>query len=243
MNRFPILTAVLAVGVLAASCGSTPSEPLAADDLHRTCRDLRFDGSADDELLLAPIPEDVKQILDVEIDRIGADSVATDVVQWFLVSRTEDEITIAHKRPNGDADSYTQGHLHRTDDGWRGGGWGPCEVRFAANDRSLLRWGLDDEGSLGPDSSVISVVAGEINCAASPDLRVEEIEPVVIATDTRVTVVLTAPLSDDPDETSCRVGNPYFLDVDLGDPLGDRSLHDGADPVVGSQRHPVMPSS
>jgi|GEM_PF-3042708 len=243
MKRFPILIAVLIVGVLAVSCGSTPSEPLTTDDLSRTCRDLRFEGAADEELPLVPIPEDVEQILSAEIDRIGADAVATDVVQWFLVSRTEDEIAIAHKRSNGDADSYTQGHLRRTDDGWRGGSWGPCEVRFAAQDRALLRWGLDDGASVGADSSVISVVAGEIYCAASPDLQVEEIEPVVIATDARVTVVLTAPLSEDPNETSCRRGNPYFLELDLGEPLGDRSLHDGADPVVGSQRHPVAPSS
>jgi hypothetical protein len=222
---------------LFSACASAPPpEAISAADLFRNCRNLRFDGPVDEDLVLEPIPDDVKQSLDEEIERIGAEDIGTDVVQWFLVSRTGEEISIGHKRPNGDADSYTEGHLRLTDQGWRGGGWGPCEVRFGADERQSLRWTL--ETTVDPNDPVISLLATEQSCGSDPPLETYSIQPLLVSTSERMTIVLVARLPSDPDEGSCREAQPQWIEIDLGEPLGDRELHDGGARSIGSQRYP-----
>ena len=224
---------------VAGGRSSRPSpEFVTASDLFRTCGNLHFDGPVDEDLRLVPIPNDVKQILDAEIERIGADAVGTDVVQWFLVSRADGRISIAHKRPNGDADSYTEGHLRLTDEGWRGGGWGPCEVRFSAENRQSLRWTLD--APLDTNDSVISVLAQQNWCGSEPPLEISSIKPVIVSTPERITVLLVAPVPppSESDHLTCRLPESHVIDVDLTEPLGDRKLHDGGTPAIGSQRYP-----
>lgn len=242
MSSRSLFSALAVSCALFSACTSAPPpEDISAADLFRHCGNLRFDGPLDEDLVLEPIPDDAKQILDEEIERIGAEDVAPDIVQWFVVSRTEEGISIAHKRPNGDADSYTEGHLRLTDEGWRGGGWGPCEVRFGADDRQSLRW--TRETIVDPNNSVISVLATEQSCASDPPLETSNIQPLLVSTSDRVTIVLVAPLPSDTDEGSpCVEGQPQSIEIDLGEPLGDRELHDGGSRSIGSMRHPTSSS-
>lgn len=241
MRSRSLISALALCCALTSACTSAAApEAVSAGDLFRTCGNLRLDGPADEDLALEPIPDDVKQILDEEIDRIGAQALGTDAVQWFLVSRTNEQISIAHKRPNGDADSYTEGYLRLTDEGWRGGGWGPCEVRFGAHERQSLAWTL--ETTVDPNNPVIRVLAVEQGCESDPPLEASDIQPLHVSTAERVTVLLVAPLpaeSDGDSADGCREARPQSVEVDLGEPLGDRELHDGGARTIGSQRYPA----
>jgi hypothetical protein len=161
--------------------------------------------------------------------------VSSDDQAWkVLVAEPPDDPTMlfiavgrwtADSGPAGDTSPYAR--LQRDGDRWRATGWGTCNLEPALDDGSswadLAR--AEPRGATA-DSTAVDVEVSERECTSARDPSAYLREPYVVETETSVTLYWT---TDSPSGNQDCPGNPAVTrTVQLGSPLGDRSLYDGS---------------
>lgn len=182
---------------------------------------------------------------------------------WWLTYRSATEAEfLAINGPN----LFDYFRFRLRDDGrWEMLGAGECALRFVAEGRTTLSWQIDDSAPPKADTQVVRALVSE-QCASVELLLLQP--PIVRLTDDVVLIVFTAsqPAGLNADPTLARaarsrtasapgsgaaLGGPLFdhcaqgppvpVEVDLGEPLGDRLLVDGATWPARDARQPAQP--
>ncbi len=123
--------------------------------------------------------------------------------------------------------------LERTDHGWRGRGWGGCDLRPALRDGVTWAEVSGTPGGLDPSSSAVDVLVTEVECASGRDPSPFLHEPVIVETADTVTVYWTSTRGGE----TCPNNPSVSRTLQLDQPIGDRVLRDGShwppSPVTG----------
>lgn len=249
MHRF---AAVLSVLVLAAGCGddadtdttSTTAAPTTTSAAAITNADVddplvscptgpAFPLSAVDNV--APVEEAPDGVVDAMRsfldDEEGAFWPQED---WRILHETAERLLLVQVGDGSTAASTGLSFMSiaATDDGWAWDGassGGDCPLRFQlADGLGIVEWELDPAHP-EPESTDTSVhvLATERACASSQPMNDRLNDPVVLADASQVSITFSViPLEGLQD---CP-GNPATaVEVDLGEPLGERRLVDGLD--------------
>lgn len=173
---------------------------------------------------------------------------------WWLIGRSANAAQFATHV--GQAIWYVRVELR--DGSWNVHSWGDCTPRLQVAGVSTARWSLDpDEPPPGPQTRVIRAVVTE-DCVPEPlEGRLEA--PIVRAAGDIVMVAFTARPPVGPDarlpqrqfatvsfagrdlHDICMGSSSVTVDVDLGQPLGDRFLVDGGTWPGRDVRQPPEP--
>jgi len=126
--------------------------------------------------------------------------------------------------------------LERAEHGWQASEWGDCNLAPVLVEGASWAEIAAAPGGEGPGSSSVDVLVSETECASARDPGPYLHEPVVIERLDSVTVYWT---SDTPTGAQDCPGNPRVRrTVELGRPLGDRTIFDGSSwpprPINGS---------
>lgn len=122
---------------------------------------------------------------------------------------------------------YADATFGRENDRWVPQSWGQCRIEVNSADWGNAAFGLDPDVEPDPASSTISVVAWERACASGRAPEGRGVQAVVMDADeqTVAVVILVEPVHGDAE---CP-GNPSFsFEVDLGEPLGERTVLDAS---------------
>lgn len=111
--------------------------------------------------------------------------------------------------------------------GWKVAGWGDCRPRvFLAPGLGAAEWTLDpDQPKPDPATQVITVLVTELSCNSGKPADGRIVGPQVIAT--RESVLVFFAVRPRPGAQDCPSNPSTRLKVDLGEPLGSRTLLDG----------------
>jgi hypothetical protein len=174
---------------------------------------------------------------------------------WWLIGRSETEAEFASRNPHGAFD-YVRVELR--DGAWNIHSWGGCGPRLRVEGVSTAFWHLDPSVPLpGPQTRVVRAVVTE-HCVPEPLVgRLEDpiirmtADIVLVAFTARPPAGLNAALPQRRSATLSRtsralhdicMGHSFAtVDVDLGEPLGDRLLLDGSFWPGRDARQPVEP--
>ena len=224
------IIALLAV----AGCGddSTPTttgdEPASADSksqLSASCGEVEFDTIPAD-----PSGFESADALWVEIDlsEVGMEAEFFDLYDWSIVTQTDQELVLfgSPLEPTADGPQYASASFDREAERWTPHSWGQCRIELTAPGFGPARFILDPDHQPDPAASTLAVLATEMACTSGEAPKGRDVKSVVVAQDddSVSVVVLVEPPTGDQD---CQ-GNPSFpLEVDLGSPLGDRTVFDG----------------
>jgi hypothetical protein len=210
-----------------ATTATTTTVPPQAGALVANCGAAEIPVGASPVLPDQPLDAEALEALDSMRVAVGAEGGIIDAYDWAVADRTEETLilfgTSVNPVPPG-APPYAD-ILFRMEGGeWVPAGWGQCNIIVAAPDFGNASWVLDLEPD--PGSTELFVQANERDCASGQPPVGREVLPVVIAGDDRVTItVLVEPVQGGANCPS----NPWFpLVIDLGEPLGDRTLFDGS---------------
>jgi hypothetical protein len=238
----PVLTVVAACGVAESVTTETvPSASPSVDvvDGDITVADFRASCSGLD---LGPAPADYSHFPPVEptayvFDLVGFDADFThwfDEYDWFVAEETDETLTLFGTRREsgvtqpGRWKNFAAAWFNRGEAAvWKINGATDCDIELSTLGWGVGRFVLDPEQQPDPASSTISVRAWELACANGQLPIGRDVRSVVLDADVRSVsiVVLIDPLEGGAD---CP-GNPGFpLDVDLGEPLGDRTVLDAS---------------
>ena len=163
---------------------------------------------------------------------------------WRILHETADHLHLVHVGDGSTAASAGLSFMSiaATDDGWEWDGAtsrGDCPLQFQlAEGRGVVDWELDPgHPEPGPADTSVHILATERACASAQPMDDRLNDPVVLADASQVSITLSvAPLDGDQD---CP-GNPSTaVEVDLGEPLGDRRLVDGRE--VGVELEDLLP--
>lgn len=239
--------ALLAMTVLAAACagggpstrtggaGGDPSEPA----VFASCGGVRFPDLPPDTSAFEPFA--LWDDLDLS-DLDGEAPFFEEFVQrysWFVTDRSsstrmlfgEPTEPIDGKSLHGDplvGDSrYAYAYLELRDGRWAPRGWGDCRIELEADGWGNARFSLDPTVRPDPRSGTLSVLATEMACASGRPPQGREVRAVVLdETDEAVSIViLVEPPTGDQ---NCQGNPPFELQVDIGSPLGERTILDAS---------------
>ena len=104
-----------------------------------------------------------------------------------------------------------------------------CELETPAPEGlNRVSWQVDPDGpEVTADSTMIQLLASEVECVSGEAMGDRFNEPVVVETETQVLITMTA-TQPEGDFFDCS-GNPYeSVEIALAAPLGDRELRDGS---------------
>lgn len=145
---------------------------------------------------------------------------------WQLVVLDDTSaLFLLRARPN-EGFAYTSAELGVEDSGWTYVRSGQCDIQPLFEDVGPAHWELAPGEALTTTSQVFRVLVTELECAsgASPEGRV--VPAAMLRYDDSLVVVFgVKPLSG---AQTCQPGPPAEVTVDLGEPLGERELMDGA---------------
>jgi hypothetical protein len=142
--------------------------------------------------------------------------------EWVVIERDEARMVLLGEGPNGYADVT----IERDGDTWKAAGWGGCHFLTSTTlaGFAIGAWVTDPDSAPDPQSSTLDVLVMERSCANGEPPIGREIRPVVLLGQDEVEiVVLIEPVKG---MANCP-GNPWYATtIDLGEPLGDRTLVD-----------------
>jgi len=151
---------------------------------------------------------------------------------WRVLHETDERVLVVHVGDRSTAADTGLSFMTLEADGgewrWAGASSGAeCPLQFQLDDGlGIVEWELDpDHPTPAPDDTVLHLLATERGCASGQPMGDRLNEPVVLGDDSQVGITLSVvPLEGDRE---CP-GNPAVaVDVDLGEPLGDRRVVDG----------------
>ena len=149
---------------------------------------------------------------------------------WWLVSRDASSAEYIAPRPVvGDDPPFAHASVEVKDGAWRIAGWGDCRPEIVLDGRNVATWVAGSTPCRRQDRPrpTITAFVTERTCTGGQPMGARLQPPRITRTDDSVLVVFAAvPLEGDAFD--CQ-GNPSTrVTFDLGEPLGDRRLLDGA---------------
>lgn len=222
-----LATALCAVLVAAAGCGTEPTPKAAAQapaDLRAACGEVTFDSIPADPAAFPPWDEAVDPI---DRTRIEPEGGFFDVHDWYVASRTESELSLfgVPHEPLVEDPRFAYAGLIKDGGTWVLRGWAHCRIEISAPGWGNAAFVLDPAVEPDPATTAISVLTWEKACASGRTPEGRQVRPVVLAADESSVsiVVLVEPVTGGADCPS----NPSFpLEIELGSALGDRTVLD-----------------
>jgi hypothetical protein len=178
---------------------------------------------------------------ELDLDGVGAEADFFDGYEWFVADRTPASLTLFGQATSvsGTDPPFASATFERLEAGWFPTGWGQCRIELTAPGWGNARFVLDPAVRHDPDSRVLSVLATEMACASGRAPEGRDVQAVILAeTEDTVSVVILVEPADGDQECP---GNPSFqYEVDLGSPLGERTVLDAS--VYPSLQRPWPPT-
>ena len=231
-----------AVVLVLAGCGDgavTSGEgPAPTQTLQASCGGVTFDSVPADPSTFPPADEIWDEI---DLTELGLEGEWFPSLDWTIANQTGAELQLfgTPKEPTGEDPGYGYADFARDGDRWRPTGWGDCRIQVTSPGLGPARFVLDPEHEPDPAASTLAIQATEMSCASGEAPSGRSVEAVVLDEDevSVSIVVLVEPVTGDANCPS----NPSFpLEVDLGEPLGDRTVFDaGVQPAL---RRPWPPT-
>lgn len=148
---------------------------------------------------------------------------------WRVVSANDERVVAMARRRGG---AYMSAAFERSGDRWAPAGFADdCKPRVAVGRRSPARWELAEEPA--PGDTRLVVMATEIACSSGRRLTQRNTRSHVEYGEEAVSIVVSAPVSGG----TCVDNDPWRLEVELDEPVGDRALLDAAE-YPPEQRYP-----
>jgi hypothetical protein len=165
---------------------------------------------------------------------------------WRVLHETPERVLVVHvgDRSNAADAGLSFMTIEADGDDWRwagSSGGADCPLQFQLDEGlGIVEWELDpDHPEPGPDVTVVHVLATERDCASGQPMDDRLNDPVVLADESQVSITFSvAPLTGEAD---CPDNPATAVEVDLGEPLGDRRLVDGRD--VGIELEDLLPTN
>jgi hypothetical protein len=237
-----------AVLLLAAACAARDPAPRASGAggepseaaVFASCGGVRFPDLPPDTSSFVPFAS----WSEVDLANIGGEASFfeefVDPYKWFLADQSaSDRVLFGEptEPPAGDP-PYAYAALELRDGHWAPREWGQCRIELGADGWGNARFRLDPAVHPDPQSLTVSVLATEMACAGGQAPKGRQVRAVVLdETDEVVSIVI---LVESPTGYQTCPGNPSFeFQVDLGSPLGDRTILDAsAYPPLERERSP-----
>jgi hypothetical protein len=148
---------------------------------------------------------------------------------WRILHETGAAMLLVYHDPDSGGISFMDLEVRRGAWHWGGGSSleRPCLLETTLPEGlGRVDWRLDPAGGgLGPESTVVAVLATERDCASGRSMGDRLLEPEVVTTATQILITLAVqPL---PGGQSCPSNPEQPVLVELPEPLGDRELVDG----------------
>jgi hypothetical protein len=232
MRRGPVALLVLAAACAArdpapraGGASGGPSEPA----IVASCGGVRFPDLPPDTSSFVPF----ESWSEVDLTNLGGEAPFfeefVDPYTWFLADQSASERVLFGEPidPRVGDPPYAYAALEMRDGQWAPRGWGQCRIELEADGWGNARFRLDPAVRPDPQSSTVSVLATEVACAGGQAPQGREVRAVVLdETDEVVSIVI---LVEPPRRSQTCPGNPSFeFQVDLGSPLGDRTILDAS---------------
>lgn len=147
---------------------------------------------------------------------------------WQVLYASDGEYQLVHAATNPDAVAFMT--VQQRDGVWDWAGassGGSCPLQFQLDDGvGIVEWELDpQQPKPTAEDTVVHVLATERACASAQPMGDRLNDPVVLQGETTVSITFSVqPLTGDQ---NCPSNPPTAVEIDLGEPLGDRQLVDG----------------
>ncbi len=241
-----------AVTIFLAACsngaGTTPTFPsttLAPHlELTASCGAVVFDDPTRPEPPSTPLDADAQAALDQVLAVVRGEAAFFDEYDWLISERTDTTLVLfgtPRFEPPVDTPPYAVATFVREGDVWQPEGWGQCRIELDAPGFGNATWILDPDVEPHPDTTVLEILINEQDCASGEPPTGRDIVPVVATTmDTITITVLVEPVAGD---AACPSNPWHRVTVELGEPLGERTLLDGHTLPPLERPWPPSPSS
>lgn len=222
-----VLVAIVAVGV--SACGdaarNTQAVPPSEQSLMTSCGPVDIPGPDLLAFPREPLSAENQAALDSVLELGELETVIFAEVEWSLVSASRNELTFIGRGEEGH--SYMK--LARSGGEWRYTQAGTCSLTATAKGWSSVLWVLDPDVAPDSSSSELSILIVERECNSGQPPVGRDVETLVVPSPSqlRIHVFLEPRRTDLGFDQTC-LSNPWYpVVIDLGEPLGDRTLLDG----------------
>jgi hypothetical protein len=228
---------LVALLLLAAACAGRDPAPQAGGTsgesseptVFASCGGIRFPDLPPDTSRFIPFAS----WSEVDLANLGGEASFfeefVDLYTWFLTDQSANARVLFGEpnEPGAGDPPYAYAALELRDGRWAPRGWGQCRIELEADGWGNARFRLDPAVRPDPHSRSVSVLATEMACAGGQAPQGREVRAVVLdETDEVVSIVI---LVEAPTGGQTCPGNPSFeFQVDLGSPLGDRTILDAS---------------
>ena len=213
----------LASGLAAGSDGGVASPT--ASQLKASCGSVVFESVPPVLDEFPPLDADAQSAIDELVNGpTGVEAAGFDVdYRWSIASRTDEDLVLFGQGETPEA-GLTEAQFVREDGEWVPRGWGGCRVEINAEGFGPARLATESEKSLSAESTELSLVINERECASGQAPTDRDVTPFVTETDETVSIVVLVERvkggAECPD-------NPWYpITVTLESPLGSRELLD-----------------
>jgi hypothetical protein len=233
-QRITILIAAVCLAVAVAACGDagrpdgSPGDSAAADGivLRYTCGTFPFGPE-----LLTAVPGNAEQAanpaagaLRAHLAGIGPDIDFLPDTGWTMTGMND---RVAEFVSLGGDLGMKIVSVENGPAGWKVSGWGDCQPRIAlAEGLGEAEWAFDPaQPKPGAATQVFDAMVTEMNCNGGQPADGRIVGPQVVRSDDTVLVIFA--VRPRPGAQTCPSNPSTRIRVDLGEPLGDRTLMDG----------------
>ena len=179
--------------VVLLGCGSENADVSSPTGLRLEahCGSVSFDSVPPELDEFPPLDDDAQAALDELVNGpTGIEAVGFDVdYRWSIASRTDEELVLFGQGETTDAGSVTA-RFARQDDTWTPRSWGGCRVEIEADGYGPARLATESDQPLSADSTQLSLVINERDCASGEAPTDRDIVPVVTETSDAVSIVV-----------------------------------------------------
>lgn len=162
------------------------------------------------------------------LDQFGPEFPGSEALTWRLVGQTEVAALFLATTPE-QSPAWQMVQISRDPDGWHPAGMGGCQLFVAAPDGfGLATWALDpDAPSPTSDTTDLQVLVWERACSSGSSAEGRMSDPeIAYESDAVVITIWVRPREEGAQTCPLPPGTPAT--VSLSEPLGDRTLFDGA---------------
>ncbi len=248
------LSTLIGLSILAASCAtatppaeqsepttttratstSTPPEPTLASpkespELLAACGLVQFDAASIDTTSFDPFTGDIESLMgDEATEEYEASREWWDALDWSEAESTQNSLLLFGQLndPQDERPPFGFARFERVGQDWEATGWGECRIVTSAEGFGVATFILDPDNPVDPAATTLQLLATERACASGMTPNERQILPVVVETAEAVEVTVLVEEPGGPQ--SCPMSPPFFVTVELGSPLGDRVIRDGA---------------